>query len=114
MWGLFMGKTIISKNDRFEWDEEKDELNRKKHGFGFAEILQVFDDPFFSEAWDIEHSRDETRYFGVGRINELLFILVFYTERGRRTRIISARLADKRDKEAYYDNYRNFDTAEDG
>lgn len=39
-----MGKTVISDDGRFKWDEEKNEINRKKHGFGFEEIADVFDD----------------------------------------------------------------------
>ena len=49
-----MGRTIISKNGRFEWDEDKDRLNKKKHGFSFEEILEVFDDPDFLEGYDSE------------------------------------------------------------
>jgi uncharacterized DUF497 family protein len=99
---------------RFEWDSHKDELNQNKHGFGFAEILPVFDDPFFFEGYDYEHSRAEDRYFGIGCINGVLFVVVFYTERNGRTRIFSARLADKRDMEAYNDNCRKFNAAKNG
>jgi uncharacterized DUF497 family protein len=42
-----VGNTIISENGRFEWDEEKDADNIVNHGFSFAEILTVFDDPLF-------------------------------------------------------------------
>jgi len=38
-----MGKTIISKDNRFEWDEEKNIANIEKHGIAFEEILEVFD-----------------------------------------------------------------------
>ena len=103
-----MDKTIISEDERFEWDEEKDKLNQKKHGFRFAEILPVFDDPFFFEGYDALHSKQEARYFGIGCINGIMFVLVFYTERNNRIRIFSARIADKRDKEAYNDNLRKF------
>jgi uncharacterized DUF497 family protein len=109
-----MGKAIISKDGRFEWDEEKDKMNQQKHGFSFAEILPVFDDPYFFEGYDIEHSENEDRYFGIGCINGVLFVLVFYTERNKRIRIFSARLADRRDKEAYDDNCRRFNAAENG
>ncbi|MDR3333728.1 MAG: BrnT family toxin, partial [Treponema sp.] len=40
-----MGRTIISEDRRFEWDEAKERLNIKSHGFSFQEILKVFDDP---------------------------------------------------------------------
>ena len=44
--------TIISPDGRFEWDENKNILNREDHGFYFEEIFAVFDDPFFlHRAW---------------------------------------------------------------
>jgi uncharacterized DUF497 family protein len=86
-----MGKTIISKDGRFKWDEKKDKRNKDLHGFGFAEILKVFDDPFFFEGFDASHSGTEDRYFGIGCINGIIFVVVFYTERNNRIRIFSAR-----------------------
>ena len=38
--------TIISSDNRFEWDSEKNDINRRKPGLSFEEILPVFDDPF--------------------------------------------------------------------
>ncbi len=35
-----MGNTVISDDGRFEWDEEKNEINRKKHGFGFYDYIK--------------------------------------------------------------------------
>lgn len=96
-----MGKTIISDDGRFEWDSEKNEQNIKKHDIDFNEILDVFDDPAFLEGYDQEHSGEEDRYFGIGCIDGVLFIVVFFTERNRRIRLISARLADPEDREDY-------------
>jgi uncharacterized DUF497 family protein len=95
-----MGKTIISEDGRFEWDENKDRLNIKKHGFSFDEILEIFDDPAFLEGYNWEHSKGEDRYFGIGCLNGILYIIVFYTIR-ERTRIISARRADSDEQEEY-------------
>ena len=48
---------------QFEWDSEKNEINIKKHGFSFEEVLDVFDDHFAIEAIDRENSSfEETRY----------------------------------------------------
>jgi uncharacterized DUF497 family protein len=96
-----MGKTVISTDGRYEWDEEKDRQNIKKHGFSFSEILEVFDDPAFLEGADLEHSDLEERYYGIGCLNNVVCILVFYTERGKRKRIISARQANSDGKELY-------------
>ena len=100
-----MGRTIISEDNRFEWDEEKERLNKKSHGFSFSEILEVFDDPAFLEGFDKEHSSDEERYYGIGCLNNILYIIAFYTYR-ERIRIISARQADNEEKEKYYDYFK--------
>ena len=95
-----MGKTIISEDRRFEWDEAKDRRNKKNHGFSFNEILEIFDDPAFLEGFDREHSENEDRFYGIGCLNGILYIIVFYTFRGR-IRIISARQADTDEQEEY-------------
>ncbi|MDR3249099.1 MAG: BrnT family toxin, partial [Treponema sp.] len=74
-----MGKTIISADGRFEWDEDKDRVNIKNHGFSFHEILEIFDDPAFLEGYDEEHSDEEERYYGIGCLNNIVYAIVFYT-----------------------------------
>jgi len=103
-----MGKTIISEDGCFEWNEDKDRLNQKKHGFSFSEILEVFDDPAFLEGYDHEHSVKEERYYGIGCLNNVLYIIAFYTVQKKsvrstieRKRIISARRADNEEQEEY-------------
>ena len=100
-----MGRTIISEDGRFEWDENKDKLNRKNHGFSFDEILEVFDDPAFLEGYDSGHSEKEDRYYGIGCLNNILYIIVFYTLR-ERIRIFSARQADDDELEDYNDYFK--------
>lgn len=97
-----MGKTIISKDGRFEWDQDKNYINKRKHGIDFEEILEVFDDPYFLIRYDEKHSFKEDRYRGIGCINGLLVVITTFTE-GLRTRIISAQRADNNIKEFYND-----------
>lgn len=97
-----MGKTVISDDGRFEWDEEKNKINRKKHGIDFEEITDVFDDPYFLVRYDEKHSDIEDRWNGIGCINGLLVLVTTFTERGR-IRIISAQRADKALCEVYND-----------
>ena len=94
---------MISEDGRFEWDESKNRLNKRRHGFSFDEILEIFDDPAFLEGYDREHSGKEDRYYGIGCLNNILYIIVFYTLR-ERIRIISARRADS-DEQEEYDGY---------
>ncbi len=103
-----MGITIISEDGRFEWNSEKSHQNFRKHGILFDEILSVFDDRFFLTDYDPEHSDSEDRYFGVGNLNGVLVVLVFFTLREGRTRIVSARKAELEVQEAYYEQLKNF------
>ncbi|MBQ8679488.1 MULTISPECIES: BrnT family toxin [unclassified Treponema] len=97
--------TVI--NGKFEWDSEKDEINKIKHGFSFSEILDVFDDPFFIERYDIEHSSlEEERYIGLGESGGAVIVMTAYTER-ERTRLISARFATESERKLYYDSRKN-------
>ena len=103
---LCMG-TVISPDGRFEWDNDKNILNKENHGFFFEEILCVFNDPFFLEAYDRDNSSsNEERWKGIASIDQRIFFFVSYTEYENRTRIISARLAEPLEKECYYENYK--------
>lgn len=85
----------------FEWDEEKDRINREKHGISFETASYVFQDEYYIEMYDFEHSIEEDRYIAIGRVGELLFVV--FTERGEKIRLISARLATERERRLYYD-----------
>jgi uncharacterized DUF497 family protein len=99
-----MGKTIVSADGRFEWDDEKAELNLKKHGLAFDEILPVFDDPNMLEFYDDSHSTDmEDRMRGIGSLQGVLLLYSCYTERYGRTRIYSVRKAWPREEVMYYE-----------
>ena len=100
-----MSRTIISDDGRFEWDESKDKLNKKNHGVSFDEVLEIFDDPAFLEGYDQEHSKQEDRYYGIGCLNGILYIIAFYTYR-ERIRIFSARQADSDEQEEYDDYFK--------
>ena len=84
----------------FEWDENKEIENIRKHKICFADATIVFSDKFLLKRYDEAHSLTESRYQILGRGSKILFVV--YTKRGIWTRIISARLADKKEKEIYY------------
>jgi len=90
----------------FEWDEEKNKCNKKKHGVSFEMAVRVFLDEKRLEKFDEEHSTlDEERYNIIGRVSDMLILFVVATDRNSRVRIISARPAEKEEKEEYYENY---------
>ena len=107
-----MGKTIVSNDGRFEWDEEKDKLNKAEHGLNFSEILPAFDDPYLLELYDETHSSlKEIRYKGLAELQDFIVLYLSYTERETgRTRIISARPAEPIEEKAYYEWRKNFIT----
>ena len=86
---------------QFEWDEEKAEINLKKHGVSFQDAVAVFDDVYRIEWYDEAHSETEDRYNTIGKVWEVIFVV--YTERRERTRIISARKATPRERRIYDD-----------
>ena len=87
----------------FEWDEEKNEINRQKHGIRFELALRVFYDENRVEEYDEIHSEDEDRYISIGYVNGVL--VVIHTDRGEAIRIISARPADKKERLKYYEQF---------
>ena len=84
----------------FEWDENKDKINKIKHGVSFKVATKVFEDENRIERPDYNHSQEEDRWQVIGKVHEVLFVV--YTERGDVTRLISAREADDLEKEIYY------------
>lgn len=114
----------------FEYDEQKNQTNIRKHGISFKSAARVFFDYDRIELYDDEHSEDETRHDtigdtsagnivmvgqmgqSIGKINEILFVV--YTERTKLerngiqievTRLISARLATNFERGLYYGKY---------
>lgn len=85
----------------FEWRAAKAEANARKHGVTFAEALTVFADPLARIFDDPGHSAEESREFIVGSSVQQRLLIVSFTERGRRTRIISARAATRRERHDY-------------
>jgi len=105
-----LGRTIISADGRFEWDEEKSKANKEFHGLFFDEILSAFDDPYLLELYDENHSTlNEIRYRGLAELQDFIILYLSYTEPASgRTRIISARVAVPVEEKMYYEWRKNF------
>ena len=88
-------------DDEFEWDAAKAESNLAKHGVSFEAARCVFDDVFAFERCDFDSAPGEIRYVIAGMVHDVMLTVV-YTERGDRTRIVSARRATKHEQEEYY------------
>lgn len=90
-------------DDEFEWDADKAQSNLAKHRVSFGAARRVFDDGFALDRLDVGSAGGEVRYIIIGMVNDVLLTVV-YTERGTRTRIISARKATKHEQREYYRN----------
>jgi hypothetical protein len=88
----------------FIWDENKNQSNIKKHGVSFNEAWTVFKDEFILLYPDEENSYDEERFIAIGESmrERLLFVCYCERENAEIVRLISARKADKQEKEIYY------------
>ncbi len=85
----------------FEWDGRKELVNQWKHGVSFAEASSVFDDTLAKVFDDSDHSEAEPREIIVGHSATGRLLLVNFTERAERIRIISAREATRMEKRDY-------------
>lgn len=88
---------------RFEWDEDKNRINRKKHGIWFEETEAVFDDPCGRVFYDDNHSDEEDRFVivGMNATGKLLVIVHCYSASGDMIRLISARKATRKEARFY-------------
>ena len=86
---------------RFEWDNAKADQKLLKHGITFNEAQTVFDDPFYVDFYDPDHSENEEQYLIIGTSNQGRLLIVSYTERGDAIRLISARELTRSERDAY-------------
>lgn len=84
----------------FEWDESKRRLNLEKHNIDFAGALRIFEDKYRIEAELIKNN--ELRYITMGEVENVVLLLV-YTRRGKKIRLISARRASKKERVTYFE-----------
>ena len=89
----------------FEWDPNKAETNRRKHGVTFEEAQSVFYDEFARLIPDPDSSIGEERFIIMGLSEQYNTLVVCHCYRGQdeHIRIISARKAEKRERKQYED-----------
>lgn len=85
----------------FEWDAAKAESNVGKHGIRFSEAMTVFGDPLEVTIPDPDHSEGEARFLSLGYSEQEQLLVVAYTERQGRIRLISAREATPKERKRY-------------
>jgi uncharacterized DUF497 family protein len=85
----------------FEWDEDKAKRNLTKHGVSIDEASTVFADPLSRTIDDPLHSDEEDRYLILGESERLRLLVVSFTDRDENIRIISGRVASRRERKDY-------------
>ena len=85
---------------RFDWDDAKGERNRRDRGFGFDFAALIFEGGTI-EALDERRDYGEARVRAFGEVDGLVLHVV-YTDRGEVRRIISARLADRKERKRWH------------
>src|SRR6185312_12696336 len=85
---------------KFTWDETKNRSNEIKHGLKFEEACLIFDGQVFTVR-DERRDYGEDRQLSIGSIRGVVVVLVVHTARAGSIRIISARLANRRERKQY-------------
>jgi uncharacterized protein len=85
----------------FEWDPDKERSNIERHGVDFTEAATVFGDPLELTISDLDHSVGEFRFLSIGHSSFNRILVVSYTEREERIRIISSRTASPKERRQY-------------
>ncbi|MGH3041080.1 MAG: BrnT family toxin [Gaiellaceae bacterium] len=85
----------------FVCDPRKAASNERKHGVSFKEAASAFADPFSLTIPDPDHSEGEVRYLLLGMSDHQRLVVVAHAECGDEIRLISARLANRRERYCY-------------
>ena len=85
---------------KYVWNSKKAKINLKKHGVDFADAIEVFEDLCAITCEDADHSEERFITMGLDAFGRI--IVVVYTYRGEKIRLISARKANKKEQKQYY------------
>lgn len=88
----------------FEWNEDKNTKNKKKHGISFEEAQTVFVDENALLLHDPDHSHKEDRFILLGLSSNLRILIVShcYRKKDAVVRIISVRKATRSEQKQYW------------
>jgi len=88
----------------YEWDPAKNIDSIRKHKVNFMQAVIALEDPCCLCSYDEAHSQNEDRYIIIGNAEgRILFVIIVWVDEDT-IRIISARRANKKEEEAYYEN----------
>ena len=88
---------------QFEWDEVKNKSNQDKHGISFEQAVEIFTSPHINRLDQrFDYGEQRTQSIGMMRSGKLI-LLVVHTDRENNIRIISARRANKKERDVYFE-----------
>ncbi len=82
---------------QFEWDEEKNRENIRKHGLDFADAERIFSLPM-SVRPDMRFDYGEHRFIGIGLLDNRVVLIAFSEPAEDTVRVISMRRAKKHER----------------
>jgi uncharacterized DUF497 family protein len=90
----------------FQWDEEKNKENIRKHNIDFTDANGIFDQPMLV---DIDSRKDygEIRYIGIGLLKNFVVVVVYTKRNNDIIRIISLRRAAQNERERFTEHLRD-------
>jgi uncharacterized protein len=91
----------FSQLDGFEWDDGNRDKNRLKHKVSSGECEEVFSNEPLIILEDHKHSETELRYAAYGMTNDGRMLMVYFTVRKRKYRVISARDMHRKERRYY-------------
>lgn len=97
-----MGFHDWDNEPEYDWDPDKERRNIRRHGIEFEEAKTVVDSPFSLDSRDEEHPGPDERWRVVGWSSRDRILLVVVSVGGQHPRIISARRATKRERDAFH------------
>jgi uncharacterized protein len=100
---------VYIQDRRFEWDADKNRANFAKHGVRFEDAVRVFEGPAMTRV-DDRFAYGEERCVVLGCSPSGSILMIVYTIRGRKKRIISARRASRKERQVYSDYIRRMHT----
>ncbi len=86
----------------FEWDERKNAINIRNHKIDFDDVRAVFKGAMLID-YDDRYHYGEDRWIGLGLMHSIVVVVVFTEPREDTVRIISARKANRKEQEEYYE-----------
>jgi len=94
-------KVMLSQCTGFEWDKGNIAKNWIKHKVGIYECEQIFFNQPLLIQNDIVHSKQENRFFALGKTDLERMLFISFTVRNKNIRVISARDMSRKERKAY-------------